>query len=104
MKKITMFTMASCPFCQRALQWMDQILSETPEYRVIPIEIIDETVYPDIAERYDYYYVPTYYIDGVKVHEGAATREIIEGVITRAADVESYRAASIHRSRSRHSG
>jgi hypothetical protein len=26
--------------------------------------------HPDIADQYDYYYVPTYYLDGIKFHEG----------------------------------
>lgn len=31
--------------------------------------MIEETQHPDIADQYDYYYVPTFYVDGVKVHE-----------------------------------
>jgi hypothetical protein len=39
-----------------------------------------------LADSYDYYYVPTYYVDGVKVHEGAASKKIIEGVYRAAAE------------------
>ena len=47
--------------------------------------MIEETQHPDIADQYDYYYVPTFYVDGVKVHEaefskmnGALLRKVIE--------------------------
>jgi len=84
MKKILMFTMASCPYCQRAQQWMSELCAENPAYRAIPVEFIDEVINPGLANQYDYYYVPTYYVDGEKVHEGAATREIIKSVYEKA--------------------
>ena len=80
MQKITMFTMKSCPYCQAALRWMDELLRENAAYKALEIEKIDELVYPDIADRYDYYYVPTYYVGGVKLHEGAASLEKIRKV------------------------
>ena len=73
MKKITMFTMASCPYCQGALRIMDILFEENPDYLTLEIEKIDEIVYPDIAKKYDYYYVPTFYVGDQKLHEGAAT-------------------------------
>lgn len=80
MKKILMFTMESCPYCVRAHRWMAEILHEHPEYKDIEIEITDEVEEPELADTFDYYYVPTYYVDGVKVHEGVSTREIVENV------------------------
>ena len=87
MKKILMFTMASCPYCQRALQWMSELCAENPAYRTIPVELIDEVINPELANQYDYYYVPTYYVNGEKVHEGVATREIIQSVYEKALDI-----------------
>jgi glutaredoxin len=84
MKKITMFTMASCPFCRMAHRWMDVLLKDHPEYNDIEIEIIDEVRHPDIANKYDYWYVPTYYVDGEKVHEGATTKKKIKKVYEKA--------------------
>ena len=80
MKKITMFTMESCPFCKQALRWMDELIQKNPEYRDLEIEKIDEVIYPKIAAQFDYYYVPTYYVDGKKLHEGAASPDIIKQV------------------------
>jgi len=52
---------------------MDVLFAENPEYLSLEIEKIDETVHPEIADKYDYYYVPTFYVGSEKLHEGAAT-------------------------------
>lgn len=80
MKKILMFTMKYCPYCRNAHRWMDELLKEKPEYASIEIEIIDEVKHRAIADRYDYYYVPTYYVGGRKLHEGVPTKKIVEDV------------------------
>ena len=80
MKKIQLFILRNCPFCVQALDWQNKILNENPHFKEIPIEIIDESEQYDLANSYDYYYVPTYYVGEEKVHEGVATREKIESV------------------------
>jgi len=80
MKKITMFIMASCPYCQEALRLMDTLFAENQEYKSLEIEKIDELIHPDIAAKYDYYYVPTFYVGNEKLHEGAANLKKIRKV------------------------
>lgn len=80
MKPVIMFVTEWCPYCKKALSWMDDIKKQNPEYGDIEIKIIDEELQPHIAKQYTYYYVPTYYVDGVKVHEGAASRNIVSKV------------------------
>ena len=80
MKKITMFLIQSCPYCKGALQIMDILFAENPEYLSLDIEKIDEVEYPDIANKYDYYFVPTFYVGDEKLHEGAATIKKIRRV------------------------
>lgn len=46
--------------------------------------MINEKEYPEIADTYDYYYVPTFYLDGKKVHEGACSKQIVLDIMTRA--------------------
>lgn len=87
MKKVTMFTMASCPYCRQALRWLDELLAENPAYSSIEIEKIDERVYPDIARRYDYYLVPTFYVGETKMHEGAASLKAIRRVLDAALEI-----------------
>ncbi len=80
MKNILMMVMAGCPHCARAFRWMDELKAEHPEFADVPVKIVDETEEPDFAAKLDYYYVPTYYVDGVKLHEGVPTRAAIEAV------------------------
>ena len=80
MKKITMFMFASCPHCKLALKCLDELKAAHPEYAAVPFEMIDERKQPDVAEKYDYYYVPTFYVDGEKVHEGHAEMADVEKV------------------------
>jgi thioredoxin 1 len=80
MKQVIMFVTEWCPYCNKALVWMENIKKQNPQYADIEVKIIDEEIQPDIAEQYTYYYVPTYYIDGVKVHEGVTSKSIIKGI------------------------
>ena len=54
---------------------------EYPEFQPIEIEMIEETQHPDIADQYDYYYVPTFYVDGVKVHEAGIFKNEMEALL-----------------------
>lgn len=80
MKPITMFTMESCPHCKNALRWMDELKKENPQYSNVSVSIIDENAQPRIAGTYDYYYVPTYFVGAVKIHEGVPSKAIIRQV------------------------
>ena len=84
MKPVKMFILRGCPYCRSALQWMDEWMKLKPAYREIPLEVIDESEQYHIASAHDYYLVPTWYVDGEKVHEGAATRNIVQAVLEQA--------------------
>jgi len=62
---------------------MDELKLEHPEYSKLNIEIIDEKLNPEIADTYDYYYVPSYFVDGEKVHEGTITKEAVQEVFNK---------------------
>ena len=81
MKKIKMFILRGCPYCRQALEWQKELTDSDKRFSALDIELIDEREQPEIAESFDYYYVPTYYVDGQKLHEGAATKEKIESVL-----------------------
>lgn len=80
MKKVTMFIIESCPHCKAAFRWMEELYAMNPKYKDLDIEIIDERVHPEISDKYDYNYVPTYYVDGEKLHDGVASLKIIQRV------------------------
>ena len=87
MKKILMFEMKTCPHCRKARKYMDELYENNPEYKELDIQIIDEIEQPDIANEYDYYYVPTYYLDGKKFHEGVPNRDMVEELFKKAYEV-----------------
>jgi glutaredoxin len=84
MKKVLMFTMQGCPYCRNAHRWMDELFLEHPEYKAVELEIVDEVKQRELAARYDYYYFPTYYVGGVKVHEGVPQKDTILKVFRQA--------------------
>lgn len=77
---LKMFILKNCPHCKRALGWIDELKKENPLYEKISIELIDERLNSELADRYDYYYVPALFNDNVKLHEGVATKEGIKHI------------------------
>jgi thiol-disulfide isomerase/thioredoxin len=83
MKPIQLFYLKNCPFCKRALSYIDE-LKKQDACKHIRIEMIEESEQAELADRYDYYYVPTFYVDGEKVHEGGITKEEVEDILKNA--------------------
>ncbi|WP_295937070.1 thioredoxin family protein [uncultured Alistipes sp.] len=81
MKPVKLFYLKSCPFCKRALRYIEEVKAEHPELQAVQIEMIEESEQPELAATYDYYYVPTFYVDGVKVHEGGIYPEEVEKIL-----------------------
>lgn len=67
-----------------ALTWMDELKKENPAYAEAAITVIDEIKNPQIANQYDYFLVPTFYVGGEKVHEGIASKDIIRNILEKA--------------------
>ena len=75
MKQIKMFYLKNCPYCKQAFKIMETLFEEKEEYKNIEIETIEENEQKELADKYDYWYVPCYYVDEVKRHEGVLTKE-----------------------------
>lgn len=84
MKTVYMFITDWCPYCKKAFSFMEDLKRTNPEYTNIEVKIIDEEREPEIAKQYDYYYVPTYYVNGIKLHEGVPTKDIVRRVFEEA--------------------
>lgn len=84
MKNIQMMYLKGCPHCKRAFAMMTELMKEHPEFQDVKIETIEEQEQPEIADALDYYYVPTYYVDHVKMHEGVPTKEALLAVLNAA--------------------
>jgi len=80
MKPVIMFITSWCPYCKKASAMIEDLKSTHPEFANIEVQVIDEELKPEIAKQYDYYYVPTFYVDGVKLHEGVPSKDIIQKV------------------------
>lgn len=77
MKEIKLFILEKCPYCIKALNYIDK-LKEEDKYKDIYIRIIDELKESNISSNYDYYYVPTFYLDDKKYHEGIVSKDTIK--------------------------
>lgn len=69
MKDVLMFYLEDCGYCHKARQALDELFRENPAYRDVPLTRIEESQHPEIADKYDYYAVPTFYVDGEKQFE-----------------------------------
>ena len=81
MKPVKLFYLKNCPFCRKALRYIDEVKAAHPELAAVDIELIEESEQPEVADAFDYYYVPTFYVDGVKVHEGGIYAEEVEKIL-----------------------
>lgn len=84
MKPVKLFYLKSCPFCKKALRYIDEARAAHPELAAVEIELIEESEQPEVSDAYDYYYVPTFYVDGVKVHEGGIYSDEVEAILRKA--------------------
>lgn len=75
-----LFYLENCPHCKRARKWMEELYQENPVYKEIPIEMIEESQQAELADSYDYYYVPCFFDGNEKVHEGVASKDIIRTI------------------------
>ncbi len=82
MKSVKLFYLKNCPFCKKALRYIEELKAEHAE--LAAVEIIEESERPDVADKFDYYYVPTFYVDGVKEHEGGIYPEEVERILRKA--------------------
>ena len=86
MKELTMFYFPECPYCQRAFRWHEELFREHPEYRQVPLRLVDEHKESALADSYDYWYVPSYFLGKEKLGEGVKEKAVIEAVFQRALD------------------
>ena len=84
MKRVKLFYLKNCPFCKKALRYIEELKAEHAEMAAVDIEMLEESELPDVADKFDYYYVPTFYVDGIKEHEGGIYPEEVERILRKA--------------------
>jgi glutaredoxin len=75
--KLTAFILPRCPYCLQMRELLEELRAERPGIAEIEIEFIDESAQPELAERYDYYRVPSFFLGEEKLYEASPlwTRE-----------------------------
>ena len=81
MKHVKMMYLKSCPYCKQAFAMVDELKQLHKEYQDIEIETIEENDEPEKTKGLDYWYVPTYFVEGEKLREGIPTKAKIEAVL-----------------------
>ncbi len=69
MEKLTLFYLEHCPYCRKAQKALDALAAENADYSRVEIERVEESRAPEIADRYDYYCVPSVFLGGEKLWE-----------------------------------
>lgn len=69
MKKITLFYLQFCPYCIKARRALEELGRENPAYGSVQIRWIEERREAALADRFDYYYVPSIYYEDRKLYE-----------------------------------
>lgn len=82
MKNVKLFLLDNCPYCKKALRYIEEIKEEYPDLKKVNIHMIEERKEKALADSYDYYLVPSFYVDEVKVHEGAVSKQQVLEILT----------------------
>ena len=84
MKHVKMMILEHCPHCKKAFMYINELKKENMLYQNIVIEVIDEQKEEEKTRGYDYWYVPTFFVNDKKIHEGVPTKESIQAVLEEA--------------------
>ncbi len=80
MKSVKLFYLENCPHCRKTKRDLDELLSDS-RFSAVKIEWIEESKNTELADQYDYYYVPCFYVNETKVKEGALSKEDVLDVL-----------------------
>ena len=69
MRPLTMFYLEDCGYCTKARKALSELYEENAAYKSVPIEMIEESRQPELADRYDYYAVSSFFDGKEKLFE-----------------------------------
>lgn len=67
--ELLFFYQPTCPYCRRAESILTQLTAEHPAYGKIKIRRVNEFTQSALAAKYDYYYVPSFFLGDKKLYE-----------------------------------
>lgn len=68
-KKVLAFYLNGCPYCKQAREALKELTEGNEKYSSVEFEWVEENEHPEISERFDYYSVPSMFVDGKKIYE-----------------------------------
>ena len=69
MAAVTIFYQTFCPYCRMAKRAVEALRAESPACAAVDITWVEETRHRALADRYDYWYVPSVYLGEEKLYE-----------------------------------
>lgn len=81
MSQVTMYHFEGCPACGHAKQWIKELRQEKPELQGALVELVDVYKTSNFRPPAPFQYVPTFFVDGKKVLEGAVSKEQVEAIM-----------------------
>ena len=78
MQKITLFYLDGCPYCRNARTALAELAAENPAYGHIDVDWVEESRNMEMAEQYDYYFVPTIYAGDKKLYEANPSEDFAQ--------------------------
>lgn len=81
---LTLFYLPHCPHCKLALRCLEELKTEDPRYQAVAIDMIDESKQKALANSYDYYYVPCFFLGKTKLFEGHMEKDDVKAVLDEA--------------------
>ena len=82
MPKLILFYLPACPYCKMALRALERLRGQQ-RYAKVAVELVDESRQRELADSYDYWNVPCFFLGDRKLFEarpGQSEGEIEEGV------------------------
>ena len=67
--ELKFFYRPGCPYCRQAEELLSSLLAERPEFGRVEIRRVNENAEAALAEQYDYWYVPSFFLGEEKLYE-----------------------------------
>lgn len=81
MREVLMMMLPDCPYCRQADGMIQELREENEKYARVEIRRVDEEADTELAASLDYYYVPSFFVDGKKLMEGVPEKEKVRAVL-----------------------
>lgn len=81
MSTLTLYHFEGCPACGHAKEWIRELQAEKPELSQAKVEQVDVYKTPGFRPPAPFQYVPTFFLNGRKLLEGAVTKDKIEEML-----------------------